>query len=603
MSDEPKDTAKVLAHARERFLESDDLDSPEVRDRILASWRRSQFFGVSVDDLTPPYRPETEIDSRLVHAAQPVIDRLESALADAPMSVILTDAHGCVLDRRCGEPALIQQLDAILLAPGFSYAEEFVGTNGIGTAIEERRSARVFGSEHFSERLQVMSCAGTPIRNLLNGRLEGVIDLTTRRTDANLLMQALAQEAAAEIEQRLLQQSSEREQALLREFLAANRRTANPVLALSDDLVMANDLADRSFDGADLHILREKAADLITGNHDSSGYIVLSRGQLARLRCHPLASSAGTTGTIVEITLGEATPRHHATSSMPAEPLRGLAGHSPAWMEAANQVEAHCRKHSWVLLAGESGVGKFALAEAVHRRWYPARRLTVLDALACGKDVDAWLASNLDLEDLPATLVVRHVDRMSPAALGKLHAVLQTVDKPPHRPWVVGTLHSDTDVEARLGQLLPHFTESVPVPPLRHRIEDIRELVPHLLQRHAPGRQITLAPDAMHSLLRCAWPGNVAELEQALRSALARRHTGEITIADLPESCHATSRRVLSEWETIERDAIIRSLTEAHGDKIKAAVRLGISRATIYRKIRTFGIIIDPETGHEGEAP
>ncbi|MCW3042769.1 MAG: Bacterial regulatory protein Fis family, partial [Actinobacteria bacterium] len=48
---------------------------------------------------------------------------------------------------------------------------------------------------------------------------------------------------------------------------------------------------------------------------------------------------------------------------------------------------------------------------------------------------------------------------------------------------------------------------------------------------------------------------------------------------------------------------IIRSLTEAHGDKIKAAVRLGISRATIYRKIRTFGIIIDPETGHEGEGP
>src|SRR5439155_19923625 len=144
--------------------------------------------------------------------------------------------------------------------------------------------------------------------------------------------------------------------------------------------------------------------------------------------------------------------------------------------------------------------------------------------------------------------------------------------------------------------------ESVPVPPLRHRIEDIRELVPHLLQRHAPGRQIAVGPDAMHTLLRCTWPGNVAELEQALRSALARRHTGQIRVADLPESCHATSRRVLSEWESIERDAIIRALTEAHGDKIKAAVRLGISRATIYRKIRTFGIVIEPETDHDWEA-
>jgi transcriptional regulator of acetoin/glycerol metabolism len=599
--DEPKATGKALAKVRQRFLESDDFDSPEVRERILASWRRSQFYGVSVDELAPPYRPETERDSRLVRAARPVVDRLESALADAPMSVILTDAHGCVLDRRVGEHALMRQLDAILLAPGFSYAEEFVGTNGIGTAIEERRSSRVFGSEHFSERLQVMSCAGAPIRNLLNGRLEGVIDLTTRRADANLLMQALAQEAAAEIEQRLVQQSSEREQALLHEFLAANRRTAKPVLALSDNLVMANDLADRSFDGADLHTLREKAADLIRGNRDSSGYILLSRGQLARLRCHPLAGSAGTAGTIVEITLSDDVPRAHTPGGMPAQPLPGLAGHSAAWMEAANHVETHCRKRSWVLLVGEPGVGKFALTEAAHRRWYPARRLTVLDALECGDDVDAWLARSVDLENLPSTLVVRHVDRMNQSALGKLDAVLQAVDQLPDGPWVVGTLHSDTDVEEHLGRVLQHFTESVPVPPLRHRIEDIRDLVPHLLQRHAPGRRVALAPDAMHTLLRHAWPGNVAELDHALRGALARRLTGQITVADLPESCLATSRRVLSEWESIERDAIIRALREANGDKIKAAARLGISRATIYRKIRTFGIVIEPETHHEWE--
>lgn len=535
------------------------------------------------------------MDSRLVRAAQPVLDRLESALADAPMSVILTDAHGCVLERRCGEHALIKQLDSILLAPGFSYAEEFVGTNGIGTAIEERRSTRVFGSEHFSERLQVMSCAGTPIRNLLNGRLEGILDLTTRRTEANSLMQALSQEAAAEIEQRLIEQSSELEQALLREFLAANRRTANAVLALSDDLVIANYVADRSLDGADLRILRERAADLITGHHDRSGYIELSRGRMVRLRCHPLAGSAGTVGTILEITLGEAAPRRHTPASLPAEPLPGLAGHNAAWLEASEHVETHCRKGSWVLLVGESGVGKFALAEAAHRRWCPAHRLMVLDALEPGADLDPLLVGNLDPRDLPGTLVVRHVDRLSGAALSALGEVLETLEQTPGRPWIVGTLHSETDVEGRLGPLLQFFTESVTVPPLRHRIDDIRELVPLLLERHAPGRRIALAPEAMHTLLRCAWPGNVAELEQALRIALARRHIGQITIADLPESCHATSRRVLSQWECMERDAIVRALRDANGDKIQAAVRLGISRATIYRKIRSFGIIIEPE--------
>jgi transcriptional regulator of acetoin/glycerol metabolism len=601
MSIEPNDKATSVARVRERFLEASDLDRPEVRKKILESWRRSQFYGVSVDELTPPYRAETETDSRLVHAARPVLDRLEAALAGAPMSVILTDAHACVLERRAGEPALKKQLDAILLAPGFSYAEEFVGTNGIGTAIEERRSTRVFGSEHFSERLQMMSCAGTPIRNVLNGRVEGVIDLTTRRTDANSLMQALAQEAAAEIEQLLIQQSSEREQALLQEFLAANRRTAKAVLGLGDLIVMTNQAADRSLDGADHRILREKAADLTTGTRDRSGYVVLSGGQTARLRCHPVASSAGVAGTIVEITLGEAIPRNHPPNSRPAGPLPGLAGRSAAWTEASNQVEAHCRKGSWVLLVGESGIGKFSLAEAAHRRCHPGRRLTVLDADQDGDDIDAWRAGNLDPEDLPATLVVRHVDRMGPATLAALDAALQTLDHPPQGPWIVGTLHPDTDVEEQLGPLLRHFTESVPVPPLRHRIEDVRELVPHLLQRHAPGRRIALAPDAMHTLLRGAWPGNVAELEQALRSALARRHTGLIGVADLPESCHATSRRVLSEWECIERDAIIRALQEANGDKTRAAVRLGISRATMYRKVRTFGIIVEPETDQGGK--
>src|ERR1700730_17255637 len=118
--------AELDPATRDRFLESEGVDDPEVRGTILASWRRSQFWGVPVDELTPPFRPETEIDSRLVHAARPVLDRLEAALAGTPMSVILTDAHACVLDRRTGEPSLNEQLDKILLAPGFSYAEEFV---------------------------------------------------------------------------------------------------------------------------------------------------------------------------------------------------------------------------------------------------------------------------------------------------------------------------------------------------------------------------------------------------------------------------------------------------------------------------------------------
>jgi sigma-54 dependent transcriptional regulator, acetoin dehydrogenase operon transcriptional activator AcoR len=598
MSGGPKDDGELVSDAREHFLESAPVDDSAVRGTILDSWRRSQFWGVSVDELAPPYRPETEIDSRLVHAARPVLDRLESALAGAPMSVILTDAHGCVLERRAGEPSLNKHLDKILLAPGFSYAEEFVGTNGIGTAIELRRPSRVFGSEHFSERLQSMSCAGTPIRNVLNGRLEGVIDLTSWRNNANSLMEALSQEAAAEIEELLVRQRSEREQALLREFLAVTRRTTKAVLALSDDIVMTNDAADRSLDRADHVILREKVADLSV-THDTATDVVLSRGQAVRLRCRPVTSPTGRAGAVVEITPGEVSARDHGIGRSPAEPLPDLAGQSAAWIEACKHVEGHCRERSWLLVVGESGVGKLALIEAAHRRWHPRRRLTVLECVDLAEDVEGW-AARLPPDDLKGTIVLRHLDQLSAEGLGQLDALLQTFS--PRGPWIVGTVRSDCDVERQLGKLLYHFAESTPVPPLRHRIEDVVSLIAMLLQRHAPGRSVTVAPEAIQSLLRCAWPGNVAGLEQALRSALARRHNGQITGADLPESCHATSRRVLSEWECIERDAIIRALRESGGDKIKAAVRLGISRATIYRKIRTFGIVIDLDAEPHREA-
>jgi hypothetical protein len=228
--------------------------------------------------------------------------------------------------------------------------------------------------------------------------------------------------------------------------------------------------------------------------------------------------------------------------------------------------------------------------------------LTLLDPLELTEDLESWF-TRFTADGGRGTLVLRHLDQMSVTALRRLESHLDALSEGPsgRELWVVGTVHSDTDVEQRLGSLLKYFTESVSVPPLRHRIEDIRELVPQLLERHAPARRITIGPDAMQILLRGSWPGNIGELDQALRSALARRHTGQITVADLPESCHATSRRVLSEWESLERDAIVRALKESGGDKIKAAVRLGISRATVYRKIRMFGIVLGPDA-EQGEA-
>ena len=88
-----------------------------------------------------------------------------------------------------------------------------------------------------------------------------------------------------------------------------------------------------------------------------------------------------------------------------------------------------------------------------------------------------------------------------------------------------------------------------------------------------------------------AWPGNVAELQQALRAALTRRLAGPIRREDLPAECFTISRRTLTPIEALERDAIIGALTTANGNRKMAAANLGMSRSSLYRKIQSFGIM------------
>jgi sigma-54 dependent transcriptional regulator, acetoin dehydrogenase operon transcriptional activator AcoR len=258
-----------------------------------------------------------------------------------------------------------------VLAPGFSYAEKFIGTNGIGTALEEKRASHVFGHEHFIDRLQTLSCAGAPIRDPISGKVLGVIDVTCWRADASLLMSVLVQEAARDIEARLFELSGDRERALLQEFLAACRRTKKPVLSLSDDLTITNVSATHLLDHDDYAMVREKAVELASEPRETTGEVLLSGGQLVRLLCRPVASSSGSAGAIVELQLaGESRPRP-LVAAQSAPPLPGLAGRSAAWARACHEMDAHSRRRSWLLLVGEPGVGKVSPARAAHRRTLP----------------------------------------------------------------------------------------------------------------------------------------------------------------------------------------------------------------------------------------
>ena len=172
-------------------------------------------------------------------------------------------------------------------------------------------------------------------------------------------------------------------------------------------------------------------------------------------------------------------------------------------------------------------------------------------------------------------------------ALEPLAAVLQTRAG---RGWVAATVGAATRSPLVDMLVLPFFTHTVTVPALRHRIEDLEELVPFLLRDLTRGADVRLDRDAMRQLAKLPWPGNVRQLRKVLAETVARQRSGLIGVDKLPAECRSLARRKLTQIEALERDAIVRSLQENSDSKAAAAAALGMSRATIYRKIKEFGI-------------
>jgi len=578
-----------LASARDRFLASLPVDRAVVREPILASWWRSREWNVAADRLRLDYLRTPDLESTLARAAEPVLRHLNEQLDGQPISIVLTDSAGLVLLRYTGDHDLERHLDSIMLAPGFSYAEDIVGTNGIGTALESGGPAHVFGHEHYAEHLEGMACAGVPIRDPVSGKTVGVIDLTCWRRDADPLMISLVQSTAGQINQALGEVSNSRDLRLLQEYTRACRHTGGIVLALGQDVVMLNDHARNVLSPVDQAVLISQATEAL-GRPLSPGAVTvdLPSGAVARMFCRPVEQGRLPDGVVHVKLLSANDPSVEVPAPRAPMSLPGLVGHSAAWRRACRAAEAAYERREWLTLEGESGVGKLALVRAVHQRHNPASPCHVVDVTSGGD----WLAEvREELADGTGLLVIRHVDALNARQIRALTEALAGAKTGQQAaPQVAITLDRE-QATADLTGLLRLFPGTVPVPPLRHHNEDLRELVPFFLGKLSQQGRVSCSPAAMQLLLRHTWPGNATQLWQVLKQVVQHRRTGQIMPQDLPPECWTVSRRVLSPLESIERDAIVQSLLDHSGNKIRAARALGMSRATIYRRIHEYGIV------------
>ncbi|MBW3663186.1 MAG: sigma 54-interacting transcriptional regulator [Actinobacteria bacterium] len=590
---------RELARAREEFLTSRTTPTG-VRLEIVKSWRRSAMVGAQPEGA--PSFGDVDVDSYLYGVAAPVLDRLSERLADSRTAMLLANRDARIVGRWAGDHGVLRMMDLTGSAPGFALHEEAVGTNGLGSVIEEQRPLYVVGHEHFAKQFVGYACFGVPIHHPVLRRIEGVLTLVCKADEASPLMLPFVRQVSDSIQDRMFVRATGRERILLDSFSAAVRRQRHAIMAVSEHTVICSPAASRLLDASDHAIVWEAAADATQSRRRSESEVTLKSGRGVRARFTPVEFGTEVAGALVEFeTLDVATegsPRraHAARAASPDEELsQHLRGRSSTWRSVLREIAPVLRSCEPVLVSGPAGSGKTRVARVIHELSGRSGRLATLDAAMLPVDgTSSWLrAARQAFEDSDA-LLIRHLNLLDDTAGSAVMALADAHDD--QSPRLLATATLDRDVIEPRARVIERFAvHEIAIPRLMDRAEDVPELVEQILTDigHAG---LEFAPEAMQALLRAPWPGNVRQLERVLRALAGTRTSGVVRLSDLPSDLLRSPRRAGGQLEEVERRAIVRALDDADGNKTAAAAELGISRSTLYRKLRSFGSDLDRTT-------
>ncbi|MET7511669.1 helix-turn-helix domain-containing protein [Streptomyces albidoflavus] len=496
-----------------------------------------------------PYTHEP-VEGPLLRAARPVLEQARHELDGAPVLLLLADGAADVVDAQFADRAVRRELTGLGITVGLRAGEERLGTNALGTPAATGRGVLVRGPDHFMPELSPYTCYGHPVVHPVTRRLAGVLDISSRTAEEHPLLRPLTRRMVRDIEERLTRSAPRSQLRLLTAFQSAASRGGHAVMAIGHGLVLSTPPALDLLHPED-HALVRGHAEALPPAGEAVHRLRLASGRTVRVRCERLG---GSEGVLIRLT-PEQGPRGGAAT-----------GTGAAWP---------------LLIVGEPGSGR---TTAARRAAGPGAR-TVDAAEAPGQGGPAWAAAvGALLETEGPAVVVENVHLLS-EQLGTLLAR----ELPVARPRVVLTSSPGDRLDGVHAALAAACAARQELVPLRRRRQDIPRLAERMLADAAGFGRLRLASETLRVLAAQPWPGNLAELREVVRRLSELRSAGDIVPSDLPVS-HRTAPPPASPFRQAEREIIVAALDAAGGNKAQAARALGMSRSTLYNRLRALRI-------------
>jgi transcriptional regulator of acetoin/glycerol metabolism len=632
-----------------------DARKTELSSAIAVSWRRC-----ALDYSLDPARhcAPTVIDAsslaqlraqhtELVQIASAEMDWLYEYFAGSGYALVLTDASGIILCEKT-DAVLKKTFSSAGFMIGADWSERREGTNGIGTCIAENRPMIVHRDEHFRSCHIGLSCSGAPIRDP-SGSLIAVLDASTvsvQDTRASLMQTMALVNLSARLIEKCLFHRHFRQNVVFRfharpEFV--NLQHDGAIALAHDATVIAVDETAMQLLGASgrsdligrrIDDIFDVSADrlinpLSTGMHE--GLLAVRDGVIGRRFFASVDHGVGG-GRWSRTTSVSKTPQvmqlMPPTSRKSSLTLEELAGEDPQMLRNVRSAHRIAKSQVPVMIQGPTGAGKEMFARALHAASDRATRPFV--ALNCAAIPEALIESELFgyrsgaftgarkegmkgkiLQSSAGTLFLDEIGDMPLALQTRLLRVLEEQEVMPlgtETPLkvdlrVVCASHQNLRAMISRGEFREDLYYrlngiTLELPPLALRTDKERLIKEVLAAETSDGRPAAIEMDAFERLLAYDWPGNVRQLRNVLRTALAICDGGVVRLGDLPSEVRDDETRqratpspdARSASKDTEKAELLKDIRECDGNMSRVAQRLGVSRNTLYRRCKRLGI-------------